>query len=93
LEFGATIKPECLHILKDTLQAEVENLGGLMWNRTKNRDSNRCLNFGSVIFSIGRMAPAGLDLNCFLRLMCSGILAKPALLSFRPFTSAALLAA
>jgi hypothetical protein len=64
-----------------------------MWNRTKNRDSNRCLNFGSVIFSIGGMAPAGLDLNGFLRLMCSGILAKPALLSFSPFTSAALLAA
>jgi hypothetical protein len=33
LELGATIKPECLHILKQTLSAEVENLGGLRGRR------------------------------------------------------------
>jgi hypothetical protein len=54
-----------------------------MWNRTKNRDSNRCLNLGSEIFSIGGMAIVGVDLNRFLRLMCSGILARAALLSSR----------
>jgi hypothetical protein len=62
-------------------------------NAAAYRDNNRCLNFGSVIFSICGMAPTGVDLNRFLRLMCSGILAKPALLCSCPFTSAILLAA